>query len=97
MPLYLQVQQVDNEFRSALSTLTVHVTDINDNRPLFQTTVYGPVSIAEHTLQNTTVVVVTAIDRDVVQHFFDWILLLVTVIISFTKDFKATCLIRYMA
>nr|KAG5694896.1 hypothetical protein BaRGS_029513 [Batillaria attramentaria] len=51
----LKVEQVNNPRRSALATLTLHVLDINDNRPLFTQDTYS-VSIAEHTAKGSSVV-----------------------------------------
>ena len=53
----------DDEIRTNTSTLTVEITDVNDNPPVFTETSYNPV-VVEHDGITLTVIRVTATDAD---------------------------------
>ncbi|XP_041350681.1 protocadherin-19-like [Gigantopelta aegis] len=61
--LTVQAYQADGNRGTVTATLSVLVLDVNDNRPLFKETEYT-ITIPEHTLAGTEVLVVTAIDAD---------------------------------
>ncbi|XP_048236676.1 protocadherin Fat 4-like isoform X1 [Haliotis rufescens] len=65
-PIYtviLETYQLDNPRRSATSTLTIEVKDVNDNRPSFNPTTYTA-SILEHSVEGSNIISVTAVDID---------------------------------
>ena len=53
----------DDEVRTNTSTLTIQITDVNDNAPLFTEDSYNPV-VVEHDGISLTVITVTATDAD---------------------------------
>ncbi|ROL53145.1 Protocadherin-16 [Anabarilius grahami] len=48
---------------SSTATVTIHVVDVNDNKPIFQQQFYN-VTVKEHTAVGTCILQVTAIDAD---------------------------------
>ena len=60
----MYVRDSGNPFLDQTTTLTICVTDINDNGPIFQGDIAIQISVAENFTVNDEILVVTATDAD---------------------------------